>query len=58
MADADRVVAHLEPLIEAGINYFIIYIPGVAYDHEPMLRFEAEILPRVAASTPVHTTIG
>ena len=58
VADADRVVAHLEPLIEAGINYFIIYIPGVAYDHEPMLRFEAEILPRVAASTPVHTTIG
>ena len=58
VTDADRVVAHLEPLIEAGINYFIIYIPGVAYDHEPMLRFEAEILPRVAASTPVHTTIG
>ena len=58
VADPDRVVAHLEPLIEAGINYFIIYIPGVAYDHEPMLRFEAEILPRVAASTPVHTTIG
>ena len=56
VADADRVVAHLEPLIEAGINYFIIYIPGVAYDHEPMLRFEAEILPRVAASAPVHTT--
>ena len=58
VTDADRMVAHLEPLIEAGINYFIIYIPGVAYDHEPMLRFEAEILPRVAASTPVHTTIG
>ena len=58
VADADRVVAHLEPLIEAGINYFIIYIPGVAYDHEPMLRFEAEILPRVVASTPVPSTTG
>jgi len=58
VADAGRVVAHLEPLIEAGINYFIIYIPGVAYDHEPMLRFEAEILPRVVASTPVPSTTG
>ena len=58
VTDADRVVAHLEPLIEAGINYFIIYIPGVAYDHEPMLRFEAEILPRVVASTPVPSTTG
>ena len=54
VADAGRIAAHLEHLIEAGINYFIIYIPGIAYDHEPMLRFDAEVLPRVTSSTPVQ----
>lgn len=58
VADADRVVAHLESLIEAGIDYFIIYFPGVAYDQEPLLRFESEVIPRLAASTPVHSVTG
>jgi alkanesulfonate monooxygenase SsuD/methylene tetrahydromethanopterin reductase-like flavin-dependent oxidoreductase (luciferase family) len=58
VADADRVAAHLQTLIEAGIDYFIIYIPGVAYDHEPLLRFESEVIPRLAAATPVHSTTG
>jgi F420-dependent oxidoreductase-like protein len=53
VADSGRQAARLEQLIEAGINYFIIYVPGVAYDHEPMQRFEAEVIPKVAASTPV-----
>jgi F420-dependent oxidoreductase-like protein len=52
VADSDRIAAHLETLIDAGINYFIVYVPGVAYDHEPMQRFEAEVIPKVAASTP------
>jgi alkanesulfonate monooxygenase SsuD/methylene tetrahydromethanopterin reductase-like flavin-dependent oxidoreductase (luciferase family) len=50
VADADRIVAHLETLIDAGLNYFIIYIPGVAYDHEPLYRFETEVLPQLAGS--------
>ena len=50
VADADRIVAHLETLIDAGLNYFIIYIPGVAYDHEPLHRFETEVLPQLAGS--------
>jgi F420-dependent oxidoreductase-like protein len=58
VADADGVTAHLEKLIEAGIDYFIIYIPGVAYDQEPLLRFEREVIPRLAASTPVHSITG
>jgi hypothetical protein len=49
------MVAHLETLIEAGIDYFIIYIPGVAYDQEPLHRFESEVIPRLAAATPVHS---
>lgn len=56
VAEADRVAAHLESMIEAGIDYFIIYIPAVAYDHEPMQRFESEVIPRLAAASPVHST--
>jgi alkanesulfonate monooxygenase SsuD/methylene tetrahydromethanopterin reductase-like flavin-dependent oxidoreductase (luciferase family) len=55
VGDADTMVAHLETLIEAGIDYFIIYIPGVAYDQEPLHRFESEVIPRLAAATPVHS---
>ena len=37
---------HMEQLAEAGIDYVIVYIPGVAYDHEPMQRFAADVVPR------------
>jgi F420-dependent oxidoreductase-like protein len=56
VADADQVVAHLESMIEAGIEYVIIYMPSIAYDQEPMQRFESEVIPRLAAVTPVHST--
>ena len=58
IADPEGVVAHLETLIDAGIDYFIIYIPGVAYDHGPLHRFESEVIPQLAAATPVHSTTG
>jgi F420-dependent oxidoreductase-like protein len=58
VADAVQVAAHLETLIEAGIDYFIIYIPGVAYDHEPLHRFESEVISQLSGSTPVHSTRG
>jgi F420-dependent oxidoreductase-like protein len=56
VADADAVAAHLRTLIEAGIDYFIMYIPGVAYDQEPFHRFETEVIPQLAGATPVHST--
>ena len=58
IADADRVTEYLRTLIEAGIDYFIIYIPGVAYDLEPLHRFETEVIPQLAGATPVHSTTG
>src|SRR5690606_15282867 len=42
----DEIAARIEQNIEAGADYFIIYIPGVAYDHEPLQRFAEEIIPR------------
>ena len=56
VADADKVAAHLRILIEAGIDYFIIYIPGVAYDQEPLYRIETEVIPQLAGATPVHSS--
>jgi alkanesulfonate monooxygenase SsuD/methylene tetrahydromethanopterin reductase-like flavin-dependent oxidoreductase (luciferase family) len=58
VADADKVAEHLRTVIEAGIDYFIIYIPGVAYDQEPLHRFETEVIPQLAGATPVHSTTG
>jgi len=56
VADADDVAAHLRTLIKAGIDYFIVYVPGVAYDQEPLHRFETEVIPQLAGATPVHST--
>jgi alkanesulfonate monooxygenase SsuD/methylene tetrahydromethanopterin reductase-like flavin-dependent oxidoreductase (luciferase family) len=56
VAEADKVADYLRTLIGAGIDYFIIYIPGVAYDHDPLHRFETEVIPQLAGATPVHST--
>lgn len=40
-------IAHLvEGAVEAGADYVIAYIPGTAYDPEPMQRFAEEVIPR------------
>ena len=33
-------------LVEAGIDYVIINFPLIAYDHEPMHRFESDVMPQ------------
>lgn len=42
----DDIAARIEALVEAGADYVIVYIPGIAYDHEPLHRFAEEIIPR------------
>jgi F420-dependent oxidoreductase-like protein len=58
VTDASKVAEHLQTLIEAGIDYFIVYIPGVAYDLEPLHRFETEVIPMLARPTPINSTKG
>jgi F420-dependent oxidoreductase-like protein len=43
-----QTIAKLEKAVEAGADYVIVYIPRVAYDHEPLLRFAEEIIPQFA----------
>jgi F420-dependent oxidoreductase-like protein len=40
-----EVRARVEQAVEAGANYVIFYIPRVAYDHEPLLRFAEDLVP-------------
>lgn len=56
VADADRIAERIEQLVEAGIDYVIVYIPGIAYDLEPLHRFETEVIPKVARANTVKST--
>lgn len=42
------ILARVEGAITAGAGYIIVYIPRVAYDHEPLHRFAAEVIPQFA----------
>jgi hypothetical protein len=42
----EEISERIQILIDVGIEYVIVYIPRVAYDHTPMLRFAREVLPR------------
>ncbi len=52
VGDPAAVRDKIEPLLEVGIDYIITYIPGVAYDHEALHRFESDVIPIVAAVSP------
>lgn len=38
--------ARVEQVLEAGCDYVIFYIPGVAYDHQHLHRLADEVIPR------------
>jgi F420-dependent oxidoreductase-like protein len=41
----DQIRAHIQSLIDAGVNYVITSFPRVAYDHEQLEWFAKEIIP-------------
>ncbi len=45
---ADEISERLQPLVDAGVNYFIAYLPRVAYDPAPVERFAKEVIPNFA----------
>jgi F420-dependent oxidoreductase-like protein len=45
-ADTGETVRRIEQVVEAGADYVIVYIPRVAYDHEPLHRFAQEVIPQ------------
>ncbi|WP_229069916.1 LLM class F420-dependent oxidoreductase [Actinoplanes sp. DH11] len=40
------VIRKVEQIAEAGADYVIVYVPRVAYDHEPLLRFAQDVVPQ------------
>jgi F420-dependent oxidoreductase-like protein len=43
---AADTIGRIERMAEAGADYLILYIPRVAYDHEPLHRFAEEVIPQ------------
>ncbi|CAN5121765.1 LLM class F420-dependent oxidoreductase [soil metagenome] len=42
---AEQISERLQPLVDAGVNYFIAYMPRVAYDPAPVEKFAREVVP-------------
>ena len=40
-----EISERLNPMVEAGVEYFITYLPRVAYDPTPVERFAKEVIP-------------
>jgi F420-dependent oxidoreductase-like protein len=45
----EQVAEELQALADVGVNYFIIYLPRIAYDPEPVYRFAEEVVPHVSS---------
>ena len=43
---ADQIGERIQAAVDAGMDYAITYIPGVAYDHDPLHRFAEEVIPK------------
>ena len=43
---ADELTAQIERAAEAGANYFIVYLAGLAHDQEMIHRFAQDVMPR------------
>lgn len=41
----EELIEFFEPRFAAGVNYQIVYIPGVAYDQDPVRLFAQEVIP-------------
>jgi F420-dependent oxidoreductase-like protein len=45
---SEQVVEYLRPYADAGVNYFILYLPELAFDQEPLHRLAEEVIPHFA----------
>lgn len=49
VGSAEEIRERLRPVVEAGIDYVIVYLPRLAYDQDPLRRFAREIIPAFAS---------
>jgi F420-dependent oxidoreductase-like protein len=43
---SEQLTDHIQSLVEAGVTYFIVSFPRIAYDLEPLYRFAEEVIPQ------------
>jgi F420-dependent oxidoreductase-like protein len=48
VGESEMIIERIGQLKDVGADYIINYIPGVAYDHEPMQRYNEEVIPAFA----------
>ncbi len=41
----EQIFERLQPMVDAGVNYFITYMPRIAYDTSPVEKFAREVVP-------------
>jgi F420-dependent oxidoreductase-like protein len=46
---AEEVRAYVQRLLDAGIDYIIVYLPGVATNHDLITQFEEEVIAHFAS---------
>lgn len=51
MGTPEQVAARLQEMVDVGVNYFILYLPRLAYDHEELHRFAEEVIPRIQSAS-------
>jgi F420-dependent oxidoreductase-like protein len=44
---SEQLAAHIQSLVDVGVNYVLLAFPQLAYDHDPLHRFADEVIPRV-----------
>lgn len=42
----EQIVQRIQPVVDAGANYILVYMPRVAYDPEPVRVFAGEVMPQ------------
>ena len=45
---ADEAAAHIQQCVDAGANYIIVYLAGLAHNTDMVARFAQEVMPRFA----------
>jgi F420-dependent oxidoreductase-like protein len=46
----EEISERLQPMTEVGVDYFITYLPRVAYDPTPVERFAREVIPNFSGA--------
>jgi alkanesulfonate monooxygenase SsuD/methylene tetrahydromethanopterin reductase-like flavin-dependent oxidoreductase (luciferase family) len=47
MGTAEELLERLGRLVEAGVQYFVLYVPGAAYDLEPLQRLAEDVVAKM-----------